>query len=74
MLSYQISFDRPEFDSLMKFTQTEKKDENILYFTGGNYLNVFLNKMESREKSKLNYKCIKSRIYVKDDRRKGILD
>ena len=35
------------------------------------YINLLLNKMERREKSKLNYKCIKSRIFVKDDRRKG---
>ena len=66
-MNYQITFDRPEYDDLMKLTLFEK-DQDIVSYFNGNFMEMFLNKIRNREKE-ADLKCNKSRIYSESKRK-----
>lgn len=66
-MNYQITFDRPEYDELMKQTSSEK-DQDIVSYFNGNFMEMFFNKIRNREKE-ADLKCNKSRIYSESKRK-----
>jgi hypothetical protein len=71
-MNYQITFDRTEYDELMKQTSSEK-DQDIVSYLNGNFqingnLEMFFNKIRNREKE-ADLKCNKSRIYSESKRK-----
>ncbi len=71
-MNYQITFDRTEYDELMKQTSSEK-DQDIVSYLNTNFqingnLEMFFNKIRNREKE-ADFKCNKSRIYSESKRK-----
>jgi hypothetical protein len=62
-MNYQITFDRPEYDELMKQTSSEK-DQDIVSYFNSNFMEMIFN----REKE-ADLKCNKSRIYSESKRK-----